>query len=173
MKGLSISVALLVIVCIAACIGCGSSDGNGNGGTSFDPAGYAGDWDGSWTNTTFASQGDTSATVVVDDVAKTVTFTLDVDGNALGGGDPPPVVFTGAYTSTGMSFSATGTAFGDVVADVNAKGAITATITNVPGGGINSVNITGSIGATAMNLSYTVNFTGGGTAAGTMTLTKT
>jgi len=183
-KSLSIVTVLLVVACIVGVFGCDTSssppanggDGGGNGGGGngggFDPTIYAGNWTGQWLNTTYTTTGAASATVTVDQGAGTVSFNMDMDGNVLGGTNPPPVDFTGTYNATGATFNATGTVFGDVAATVDANGNISGTLTNLPGGNVNRVEVTGSLTATTMNINYTVFFTGGGTANGVLTLNK-
>jgi len=50
---------------------------------------FAGNYAGSWYNTTFRSAGAIQFSVTVDEAAGTLQVTLDVDGNVFGGSDTP------------------------------------------------------------------------------------
>jgi hypothetical protein len=61
---------------------------------------------------------------------------------------------------------------GNITATLATNGAVTATGTNVPNGGISGWTATGTLTATSLNLSFVVTFTNGTTGTGTITMTK-
>lgn len=133
---------------------------------------FAGTYTGIWTNTTFGSTGTVSATVTVDEGAGTVSATIAVTGPVLGSAGVAPTNQQTAFTDAGATFMGTLPVMGDVVATIDAGGNITASGTSVPNPGISSWDATGTLTATALNLSFTVTFTAGAPAAGTIALTK-
>lgn len=54
----------------------------------------AGEYTGTWSNTTFGSTGSVTAVVTVDATAGTVTIDLDLGGTVFGAADPDPTVIT-------------------------------------------------------------------------------
>jgi adhesin/invasin len=140
---------------------------------ALNAAQYAGNWSGTWTNTTFASTGTTTLVIAVDENASTVTLTSSSTGNVLGqGGGAPQQSRMVAYDATGLTLTATLQLYGDVVMTVDGSGNVVAAGTNVPAGGIDRWDATGTITPTTMQFNFTIAFTGGGTAAGTVTLNK-
>ncbi len=133
---------------------------------------YAGSWSGNWTNTTFGSTGTTTLGIAVDTNAKTVSLTSSSTGNVLGQGGVAQQSRMSAYDDTGFQLSTTVSPYGDVTLTVDGQGAITASGANVPAAGIDSWTANGTITTTVIQLSFTVNFTGGGTAVGTITINK-
>lgn len=138
---------------------------------ALDVEGLVGNYTGSWLNQTFGSTGAASLVVSVDESAKTMSFTLDLDGNVLGGTDPPAETFTGSYTATTVTVTGTSAVFGDVTLTGTVDG-FTGSGQNVPSAGIDSVDFTGTATDTQIILNYTVNFVGGGSAVGVITLNK-
>jgi hypothetical protein len=133
----------------------------------------AGNWTGTWRNTTFNTSGPVTLGVTVNTVAETFQMVLDIGGGVFGAGDPPSETFTGSYSeATGASLTRTSTLLGTVTATVTPAGVLTGTCTNIPNAGINRIDFTGTVTASTIAINYTVTFTGGGTAVGTMTLTK-
>lgn len=133
----------------------------------------AGEWTGSWTNTTFGSTGSAGATITINPDG-TASYVLDLGGLVFGLIDPPPKEFAGTYDSSGATFQVQDDdLFGDVTITVSADGAISFGGTDVPVPGIDSVSAEGTITAQAVEMSYTVTFSGGGTAEGVMSMTPT
>jgi len=131
----------------------------------------AGNWSGVWVNTTFGSTGPVTIVIAVDEQAKTVQFTLDVDGPAFGGGDPPPVTYNGTYADGVMTVSGTNASFGDLNLTWSAD-AVNGTLTNLPpASGINSVTLAGTGNTTQLDLTYAIDGQGW-SANGTFSLTK-
>jgi hypothetical protein len=61
---------------------------------------------------------------------------------------------------------------GNITATMNAAGAITASGVNPTNTNISGWTATGTVTATALNMTYVVTFTNGSTATGTISLTK-
>lgn len=143
------------------------------GSAAFNPAPFAGTYNGTWTNTTFGSTGSGQAIVTVNGGASTATVTASATGNVLGqGGGAAPGLQAGAYTGAGANFAGVLPVMGTVTATINAAGQITASAINIPGGGITRWDATGTITATTIQMTFTVTFTVGAPATGTITLTK-
>lgn len=142
------------------------------------PSGYeqfislAGEWRGSWTNTTFGSTGGVSATIIVNEDG-TASFTVDIGGLVFGLIDPAPKTFTGTYGSQGIIFQAQGDdLFGDVTITISPEGEIAFQGQNIPVPGFDSVTADGTITAEETSGTYIVNFAGGGSAQGVFNLVK-
>ena len=142
------------------------------GGPGFDPTAYAGTWLGQWHNTTFGSSGDASATITVDTGAMTFTMVSDLDGLVFGSSDPPPETYTGSYDADGVDLTATSQTFGTTHITVTPDGHISGMSSDIPNPGIDTVSYTGTITPTTYSVAYTIQFTGAGSAEGTVTMTK-
>lgn len=140
--------------------------------TKANEAAAAGNWTGTWRNDTFGSSGGATATINVDTVAQTFSGSFDLSGSVFGRGDPPPASFSGPYsTASGASISATSPVYGAVSGTVTSNGSIVGSMTN-PTPDISKVDFSGTATASAINVNYTVRFTNGSTATGTVRLTK-
>ena len=140
------------------------------GTAAFNASQYAGNYSGTWTNTTFNSTGTTSATVSVNTAASTMSIVFAVTGQVLGQGGVNTTQ-GGSYTNTGASVSnIVVPVMGTVTFAIDAAGNITASGTNIPNANINRWNATGTISATQVRVNYTVTFTDGSTAVGTISL---
>jgi hypothetical protein len=132
----------------------------------------AGQWSGSWQNTTFGSTGGANAVIEVQPDGA-ATFTIDLDGMVFGMLDPDPMTYEGTYDADGATFEAAGDPlFGDLTITVAADGEVAINGDLVPVEGIASLSAEGSITSDAIQLDYTVTFTGGGEAMGVLNLTK-
>ena len=135
-------------------------------------SGFAGTWTGSWTNTTFGSTGTTTMTVTPDTPAETMSITFDMNGGVFGAGDPPAETQTIPYTTTGGGYTGTSAFFGKVTLSGTPTGMLTGTVTEIPGGTISKVDLTGMITPQTLTGTAVITFATGATANGTMTLTK-
>ena len=143
------------------------------GTAAFNATQYAGNYAGTWTNTTFASTGTSSATVSVNTVASTMSIVFAVTGQVLGQGGVNTTQ-AGAYTNNGASVSnIVVPVMGTVTFAIDAAGNITASGTSVPNASINHWNCTGTITSTQVRANFTVTFTDGSTAVGTIALNHT
>jgi adhesin/invasin len=133
---------------------------------------YNGTYSGTWTNTTFASTGTGQAVVAVNSGASTASVTVTVTGNVLGTGGVPVTARNGAYGATSAAFAGNVPVMGDITATIDASGHIIASGINVPNAGISRWDANGTITATTLTLNFTVTFTAGSPAIGTINLVK-
>ena len=140
--------------------------------TGFNPAPFAGNYAGTWTNTTFGSVGTGTAVITVNTANNTATVTATATGNVLGsGGGAAPPVQNGGYTTNGAQFTGNVAPMGTINASIIPPGTINAVGSNV-GGSITGWTATGTINGTTIQLNFTVTFTDGPPAVGTITLTR-
>jgi hypothetical protein len=139
----------------------------------FNVSRYLGTWTGTWINNTFSSVGTNTLTISADESAMTVTIAFSTTGHALGtpGGVPTQSNMT-AYDDSGFTATATLNVYGTATITVDADGDITASGVNIPAGGIERWDATGTITDTQLVLDWTITFTGGATATGRTTLNR-
>ena len=115
---------------------------------------------GSWTNLTFGSTGKAVFDTTV--VGTNATIVFDFDGFVFGYIDPSAMTMFGTLQDSIIKCTTNGVpVYGDIKCFVNlALGTISVSLTNVPGGSIKTVAITGLVTNGVMNLNYTVNFIG-------------
>lgn len=135
---------------------------------------FSGTANGSWHNNTFGTSGPVTLTGTVDTVAQTYNGTITFGGNVFGVGTPPPQPLSGPYSTTGnTTFTGTSSFFGTVNATVTTTGQITGTMTNLPAtSSVSSCTFNGTATATTVNMTYTVQLRAGGSANGTVTLSR-
>jgi hypothetical protein len=155
------------LAALAAC----ENDGTDSGGT-LDPPAYDGAYVGTWTNTTFGSQGTGSATIDVNTETNTATVTATASGNVLGVGGVTPQTRSGTFTASGATFTGNVPPMGNITGTIDDEGNITASGTNVPNTAIQRWDATGTITASQIRLNFTVTFTSGSPATGSITLNK-
>lgn len=131
----------------------------------------AGTWLGSWLNTTFSSTDALSLIVTADVDNLAVTIVLDMSGPVFGLSDPPPINASGTLGATTFSGSANTPLHGPVTIDASLAD-ISFQSTNVPATGIDAWTSAGAIVGNQYTGTFTITFTGGGSAQGTFTLTK-
>ena len=132
----------------------------------------AGSWTGTWSNTTFQTLGSAALTIAVNSTAKTFSATLTLGGNVFGGTAPPPQIYSGAYTGTGVSYSGHSSAFGDIVFTISPAGAINGSLSNIPSANVSKVTFTGTATAHTITINYPITLRPSGTAVGVVMLTK-
>jgi adhesin/invasin len=142
----------------------------------FNAAPYAGTYHGTWTNTTFSSVGTANAVVTVNTANSTASVTVNVTGSVLGSGSGVSnVVESGTYTANGVTFSGNVPPMGNMtvtgVAGASSV-AVTASGVSVPNPAISRWDATGTLTPTALQLNFTVTFTSGPPAVGTISLAK-
>lgn len=138
----------------------------------FPVASALGTYTGNWTNQTFGSTGPVSFQVA-DTSPGVVTMTITLGGNVFGGPPPPPITMTGSVNAQGVITLSGGSAnFGTVNGTLGIDGQFTGTITNIPGGFVTSVTFNGTVSGGVFNVGYTVNFSSGQPATGTMVATR-
>ena len=135
---------------------------------------FEGTWEGQWTNNTYGTTGNATATVAVN-TDGTVTVTIDLDGSVFGLIDPPPQTVTSTYDATGIVFEELGTAIGDIKVTMtptsDTSGNIVVELKNTPLAGLDSIGATGTINVNTLHLDYTINFSDGSSATGVLDLT--
>jgi len=134
---------------------------------------FQGSYTGSWTNQTFGSTGGASLSQGVVRSTQTVLTQLTLSGNVFGGSAPPPMVFVGTYSASGYTSSGTSSLFGPMTMTVGSDGTWKVTATYVPGGTVTSFSITGTARMEGFSGTYTIGFTGGGGATGTVVMNHT
>jgi len=167
---------LLPIAALLLLGGCGGGSSSGadsnSGDISVTVAATDGPWTGNWINFAF----DTTGTVTLDvtDIpgAKTVTLTLDLNGSVFGGDDPAPIILIATYTGD-VAQGVAHTALGIVSMTLTADGQISGTITSIPVAGIDSVHYSGVVTSGAVNIGYSIVFSDGSSASGSLNLLKT
>lgn len=136
---------------------------------------YEGDYSGEWINTTFGSAGAIAGRLGFDEATLTVTLELDIDGFVFGAFDPDPETFVislaEAASNPDNATTIESATFGTLQATVTRDG-IELFSDEVPDPGIASVLLTGPITPEGFELTYVIEFAGGGGAEGTATLTK-
>ena len=130
-----------------------------------------GKFTGTWKNTTFGSTGNATFDVKVDQSALTLAITVTLTGNVFGAPAPAPETFTIPVAAIGTSYKTTSKTFGDVTATIK-DGNVTINGTNVPGGRVKSIDLTGTYTTTAIDMTYTVALSDGTSAKGTVNLKK-
>lgn len=120
----------------------------------------AGRFSGAWTNLTFGSTGAASLTLAIDGNQAGVTF--DLDGFVFGRFDPPPISIPGIVDGNAIRFSTRAQSFfGDIAGVVDAAaGTFQTVFTNIPGGFIQQLAATGTVGGGVLRLDYLVEFPG-------------
>ena len=137
------------------------------------PDAFVGTWTGNWVNNTFSTSGPASMVVTVDTASQTVSVTVTLGGNVLGGTAPPPQTFTGSYATGSVVFSIVSAVFGNINATINSSGILSGSATNLPNPNISRVDFNGTVTPLQITINYTVTFAGGGGSAnGVMTLNR-
>jgi hypothetical protein len=134
---------------------------------------YAGHYSGSWNDATFGTTGSMTWDIAADPATRHVTITVNAGGRFFGGNGAPPEHILLTHLGEGV-VSGTSAAFGTVSGTIRTDGTFTMTLTNVPGGSIARVDITGAFtGGSTIAMRYTVSFNGSsGTATGTVSLER-
>jgi len=149
-----------------------SSTATANGNDAYPTvAALAGLYSGTWTNTTFGSSGTIKWTVMANASARSVTIVINVTGNVFGGQAPAPESITLTHLNQGV-IKGTSSGFGSVDGTVQPDGSINVTLTNIPGGRVTTVTISGMLSPPSISLAYAVTLSSGGHASGTVTMMR-
>lgn len=130
---------------------------------------FVGSYTGTWFNNMFSSTGSAQLDVAIEGDEVTMTATM-------GGGvfgiyfDPDPVVIPGTANGDQIEFDATVATFGHVVATITSGGAVSYTLTMIPGTSFMSITGTGTIGSGQWNMDYAIDVMPMGTYDGVVTL---
>jgi hypothetical protein len=178
------------IVGLALLAGCGSSSTTGGASTtsssttassstssvagSGSAAAYAGTWKGTWTNTTFGSNGTVTFDVTITGSDADIKVTLT--GNAFGGSAPAPFHVKATYNpDSGFIFRTSSDPFlGDCQGRTDRVGGTSTDCTNIPSARVSELKLSGSWrGDGHAQFSYTVIFRDStAPATGNVALTK-
>jgi hypothetical protein len=134
----------------------------------YTPTQLAGNYTGTWTNTTFGSTGSSSLQLSYNATTKVATITFDVNGNVFGGADPPAETWTCTVTLDGCKASFNSSVFGAGTFVLRPDG--TMYIRSTPS--IGYFNMDGYLTSTNLWGAYTVGLGGGVKAVGTFSLSK-
>jgi hypothetical protein len=136
-------------------------------------AGYQGHYSGSWNDSTFNTTGSMTWDVSADNATRQVTIKVAVGGKFFGGPGAPAETIVLSHLAEG-TISGHSASFGEVAGTITPAGVMQVTLTKIGLGVIDHVDITGQFtAAKTITMRYTVYFaTGGQTAVGTVTLTK-
>ncbi len=143
------------------------------GGSALSVAPYVGNWTGTWQNATFGSTGTTTLVIAQGGQSTQANITLSGTGTVLGGSGAPAETRTNIpVTPSAFTLQTVSSTFGNVTLNVDSNGGITGSGTQIPNPSISGWSCTGTITTAQIHLTYTVTFSGGGTATGTITLNK-
>ena len=135
-------------------------------------SGFVGHFTGSWNNTTFSTTGSMTWDISADSAARTVTIKVTVSGHVFGGNAPPPETIVLSHLAQG-TISGQSASFGAVSGTITPAGLLTISLSNIPGGAVQSVTTAGTLSnQKTINMQYTVSLIGGTKAMGTVSLTK-
>jgi hypothetical protein len=137
-------------------------------GADFSAA--AGSYAGTWTNTTFGSNGAATFDIALE--GETFTATIDLAGGVFGEGDPDPFTIEGGVTADGGSATGTSDLLGAYTFSATADGSFTLEASDVPSARIATFSASGTIEGGAISGTYSVTFEDGGGAEGTFELTS-
>lgn len=132
--------------------------------TPLDVLKFAGHYEGSWTNSKTGATGPATFDFVVDEANKTVALTLDMGGNYLGLGDPPPATIYATYDEYFARITGDDPHFGEMNVLIDGDGNITGEFKNVAGGVVPLLTYTGVVGNGKINTTYVITFPDGTTA---------
>lgn len=133
---------------------------------------FEGTYTGTWNNKTFNSTGTVTATIKVDEAAKTLTATTTLTGNVFGAPAPGPMEIKLDLANLTDTAKFTTSLFGDVTVTVAPDLTVTMDAPSVPGTRVSSFKSTSKLGDGTMNGTYEVKLKDGTTANGTTELKK-
>lgn len=154
---------LLLLILSLILSACGSSPAPTHAPSSggFDSKPFLGVYEGTWTNKTTGASGPAVITVEANEADKTVTLTLDFDGNYLGLNDPPAFPLTAKYDDNGAYVRGESEILGKMDITIDVQGNIIGNLTDLVGGTIPSMTYTGKIGDGRLYTDYTVTLADG------------
>jgi len=132
-------------------------------GTPLDVNKFAGHYEGAWTNPETGATGPATFDFVVDEAARKVSLTLDMGGNYLGLGDPPPATIYATYDDYIARIEGNDPHFGEMNVIIDGDGNINGEFKNVASGMIPLLTYTGVVGNGHIDTTYIITFPGGAT----------
>lgn len=141
--------------------------------SSLQVANGIGNFNGNWVNNTYNTSGPVTFTIN-DTSAGVLSMTITLGGTVYGVSAPPAFTLTGNIDPQGLiTLSGGTTSFGTLQGTIGANGNISATVSSIPSYlGINSMNLSGTLANNILNLNYTVYFSSGSQASGSVTATR-
>jgi len=130
---------------------------------------FAGERQGTWTNTTFSTKGGISANIIVNPDGA-ASFTVDVGGMVFGLVDPDPKTFAGTYGPAELYFSDHDDLFGDFTISIKPSGEFTMNAPSVEAPGIDRLEVNGTILGNQIQARYQVFMKGRTRAEGSVQL---
>lgn len=161
-KRITLSLFIVLSFVLSACRG-GEPAPPANA-TPLDVNKFAGHYEGSWTNSATGATGPATFDFVVDEANKTVALTLDMGGNYLGLGDPPPATIYATYDEYFARITGDDPHFGEMNVLIDGDGNITGEFKNVAGGMVPLLTYSGTVGDGKINTTYVITFPDGTTA---------
>jgi hypothetical protein len=130
---------------------------------------FVGHYEGTWTNTKTGTSGPAVFDFVADEVNRKVSLTLDMGGNYLGLGDPPPATISATYDDYLARIQGTDAHFGEMDVTIDAEGNINGVFKNVAAGMVPLLTYNGKVGNGHIETTYVVTFPDGSTADAVLT----
>lgn len=162
LKHFAFSFVILLSLILSAC---GSAEPTPPpNATPLDVNKFAGHYEGSWTNSKTGATGPATFDFIVDEANKTVALTLDMGGNYLGLGDPPPATIYATYDEYFARITGNDPHFGEMNVLIDGDGNITGEFKNVAGGMVPLLTYSGVVGDGKINTTYVITFPDGTTA---------
>lgn len=161
-KRLVLPLVIVVSLILTACGGAAPTPTPS--ATPLDVLKFAGHYEGSWTNSKTGATGPATFDFVVDEANKKISLTLDMGGNYLGLGDPPPATIYATYDDYFARITGNDPHFGEMNVIIDGDGNIDGEFKNVAGGMVPLLKYTGVVGNGHINTTYVVTFPDGTTA---------
>jgi len=147
-----------LILAVAAVVLAGCAPGAVEG---FIASRYAGTYKGTWTNTTTGATGPGAIAVALNAGKRTLTLTVDFDGNYLGLNDPPPITMIGTYDTKGAVLKGDDPIMGAYDVTIDRNGKIVGLLRFLPGGSVPEMRYTGRLTGDKIETDYTVTLADG------------
>ena len=168
-----IRMALSIVIASVLLSACGASPAPTStptpSTTRLDVNQFAGHYEGTWTNNKTGASGPATFDFLVDEAKKTVSLTLDMGGNYLGLGDPPPATIYATYDEYLARIEGNDPHFGEMDVTIDGNGNINGTFKNVAGGMVPLLTYTGKVGDGHIDTTYIVTLPDGSTAEAVLT----
>ena len=131
----------------------------------------AGDWSGTWTNTTFGSTGPIEVSLTVNSDAGFLVADADIGGFVFGIEDLAPAIFE-LDLVVGPPYTMRSELLGEFTLDLASDGTVMLDASDVPAEGIASMTISGSLTPAGVEATYEIELEGGGGAEGTIEVSR-
>lgn len=129
-----------------------------------------GGWSGSWNNNTFGTSGPLNLSIT-ETGAGTLDANVSLGGSVFGGSAPPPFDATLLLSGSGGSISSPSSGLGNLTGSFGSDGSFSGSIAMIPLSSIGSLTFNAALAGAQLNGMYTINFSDGSTAQGTLSAT--